>query len=50
MVVLGLLLKERPAIASLDSVLAALSQAVSARHRDLNEVNRAALRKGYELS
>jgi 2-oxoglutarate ferredoxin oxidoreductase subunit gamma len=49
MVVLGLLLKERPAIASLDAVLAALSQAVSARHRELNEINRAALRKGYEL-
>jgi 2-oxoglutarate ferredoxin oxidoreductase subunit gamma len=49
MVVLGLLLKERPAIASLDSVLAALSQAVSARHSELNEVNRAALKRGYEL-
>jgi 2-oxoglutarate ferredoxin oxidoreductase subunit gamma len=50
MVVLGLLLKKRPGIASLETVSAALSEAVSARHRELNDVNRAALKKGYELT
>ncbi len=37
-------------LASLEAVIAALSEAVSARHRELNEINRAALRKGYELA
>jgi 2-oxoglutarate ferredoxin oxidoreductase subunit gamma len=50
MVVLGLLLKKRPGLASLAAVSAALSEAVSARHRELNDINRAALRKGYELA
>jgi 2-oxoglutarate ferredoxin oxidoreductase subunit gamma len=50
MVVLGLLLARRPGIASLASVSAALSEAVSARHRELNDINRAALQKGYELA
>jgi 2-oxoglutarate ferredoxin oxidoreductase subunit gamma len=50
MVVLGLLLKKRPGIASLETVSAALSEAVSARHRELNDINRAALKKGYELA
>jgi 2-oxoglutarate ferredoxin oxidoreductase subunit gamma len=50
MVVLGLLLKRRSGIASLEAVSAALSGAVSARHRELNEVNRAALKRGYELA
>jgi 2-oxoglutarate ferredoxin oxidoreductase subunit gamma len=50
MVVLGLLLKKRPGLASLEAVSAALSEAVSARHRELNDINRAALRKGYELA
>ena len=47
MVVLGALLARRPAIASPASVEAALERAVSARHRELNEVNRKALKKGY---
>jgi 2-oxoglutarate ferredoxin oxidoreductase subunit gamma len=48
MVMLGALLKHRPSIASVDSVLGVLSDAVSARHRELNEVNRKALLAGYE--
>jgi 2-oxoglutarate ferredoxin oxidoreductase subunit gamma len=50
MVMLGALLKHRPGIASVDSVLGVLSEAVSARHRELNEVNRKALLAGYERS
>jgi 2-oxoglutarate ferredoxin oxidoreductase subunit gamma len=50
MVVLGLLLALRPGIASLAAVSAALSEAVSARHRELNDINRAALKKGHELA
>jgi 2-oxoglutarate ferredoxin oxidoreductase subunit gamma len=49
MVVLGALLAVRPAITSVEAVAAALDEGVSARHRELNEINRAALRKGYEL-
>jgi 2-oxoglutarate ferredoxin oxidoreductase subunit gamma len=47
MVALGLLLALRP-VASLDAVLAALGEAVSTRHKDLNEINRKALRKGFD--
>jgi len=47
MVALGALLARRPLVASFAAVEAALDQAVSARHRELNEVNRKALRKGY---
>jgi 2-oxoglutarate ferredoxin oxidoreductase subunit gamma len=47
MVALGLLIRLRP-VASLESLLAALDEAVSARHRDLNQINRAALRKGFD--
>jgi 2-oxoglutarate ferredoxin oxidoreductase subunit gamma len=50
MVVLGLLLGKRPGIASLAAVIAALSEAVSTRHHELNDINRAALQKGYELA
>ena len=50
MVVLGVLAKRRPAIASMDALRAALNEAVSARHRELNQINRAALAKGYELA
>ena len=50
MVVLGALLARRPAIASPASVAEALERAVSARHRELNEVNRKALKKGYEAA
>ncbi len=50
MVMLGLLLKKRPSVCTMDSMAAALEQAVSARNRQLNETNRAALLKGYELA
>lgn len=48
MVMLGALLKRRPSVASLNAVLAVLDDAVSARHRELNQVNRKALAGGYE--
>jgi 2-oxoglutarate ferredoxin oxidoreductase subunit gamma len=50
MVALGALLARRPAVASLPAVEAALDEAVSTRHRELNEVNRKALKKGYEAA
>lgn len=50
MVALGALLKKRPSIASVDSVAACLDSAVSARHRELNEINRRALAQGYEVA
>ncbi len=50
MAVLGALLARRPSIASLDAVVARLDEAVSARHRELNEINRRALAKGYEAA
>jgi 2-oxoglutarate ferredoxin oxidoreductase subunit gamma len=49
MVALGSLLKRRP-VASLDAVIAALDEAVSARNRELNEINRRALRRGYDAA
>ena len=48
MVMLGALLRRRPSIASMNAVLAVLDEAVSARHRELNQVNRKALAGGYE--
>jgi 2-oxoglutarate ferredoxin oxidoreductase subunit gamma len=48
MVMLGALLKRRPAICSLDAVAEVLGEAVSARNRQLNEVNHKALAGGYE--
>ncbi len=50
MVALGVLLKRKPGIASFDSVAGCLDKAVSARHRELNEINRKALAKGYEIA
>ncbi len=50
MVMLGALLKRRPAVASMNAVLAVLDQAVSARHRELNQVNRKALAGGYQAA
>ena len=50
MVMLGALLRRRPGVSTMDSMAAALNQAVSARNRQLNETNRAALQKGYELA
>ena len=48
MVMLGALLRRRPSIATMNAVLAVLDEAVSARHRELNQVNRKALAGGYE--
>jgi len=50
MVTLGALAARRPEVAGLPTVEAALDEAVSARHRELNEVNRKALKKGYEAA
>jgi len=50
MVMLGALLKRRPAVASMDAVVAVLDEAVSARHRELNQVNRKALAGGYQAA
>ncbi|HVO40665.1 MAG TPA: 2-oxoacid:acceptor oxidoreductase family protein [Spirochaetia bacterium] len=50
MVAVGVLLKKKPSIASVDSVAACLDSAVSARHRELNEINRRALAQGYEVA
>ena len=50
MAALGALLRKRPSIASLEAVVASLDQAVSARHRELNVINRRALAKGYEAA
>ncbi|HUI71053.1 MAG TPA: 2-oxoacid:acceptor oxidoreductase family protein [Spirochaetia bacterium] len=50
MAALGALIKRRPAVASMEAVAACLDQAVSARHRELNAINRQALVKGYEAA
>jgi 2-oxoglutarate ferredoxin oxidoreductase subunit gamma len=50
MAMIGALLKRRPSVASLNAVLAVLDEAVSARHRQLNQVNRKALAGGYEAA
>lgn len=50
MVMLGALLKRRPSVTSMDALLAVLDEAVSARHRELNQVNRKALAGGYEAA
>jgi 2-oxoglutarate ferredoxin oxidoreductase subunit gamma len=47
MAALGRLLAARP-VASLDSVIAALDEAVSARNKEMNEINREALRRGFD--
>jgi 2-oxoglutarate ferredoxin oxidoreductase subunit gamma len=49
MVALGLLLKRKP-VASVEAVIAALEEAVSSRHKELNEVNRKALRRGFDAA
>jgi 2-oxoglutarate ferredoxin oxidoreductase subunit gamma len=49
MIMLGLLTKIKPAVASLDSIRATLDQAVSARHRNLNEINKRCLARGFAL-
>ena len=50
MIMLGLLSAIKPEIASLDSIRATLEQAVSARHRNLNEINRRCLERGFALN
>ena len=49
MIMLGLLAKIKPEIASLDSIEATLDEAVSARHRNLNEINKSCLAQGFAL-
>jgi 2-oxoglutarate ferredoxin oxidoreductase subunit gamma len=49
MVMLGLLASIKPEVASLESIKATLDEAVSARHRNLNEINRRCLDRGYAL-
>jgi 2-oxoglutarate ferredoxin oxidoreductase subunit gamma len=49
MVMLGVLAKIKPEVASLDSIQAVLEQAVSARHRNLNEINKRCLSRGFAL-
>ena len=48
MVMLGALLKRKPSVTSMKSVLSVMNEAVSARHRELNAVNQKALAGGYE--
>ncbi|MBN2551726.1 MAG: 2-oxoacid:acceptor oxidoreductase family protein [Spirochaetales bacterium] len=50
MIMLGLLAAIKPEIASLDSIRATLDQAVSARHRNLNEINKRCLERGFALN
>jgi 2-oxoglutarate ferredoxin oxidoreductase subunit gamma len=47
MVMLGALASLRPQLASLDSLIHGLGEAVSARNKKLNQINVACLRKGY---
>jgi 2-oxoglutarate ferredoxin oxidoreductase subunit gamma len=50
MVMLGLLARIKPEIASLESIQTTLDEAVSARHRNLNEINKRCLARGFALS
>ncbi len=47
MAVIGCLLKHKPEIAGLDSVISALDEAVSLRNRKHNDLNRKIIRAGY---
>lgn len=49
MIVLGLLLKHRPVLASLDSVISAVEDVVSSRNKALNKLNISCLKKGFTL-
>ena len=49
MIMLGLLARIKPEVASLESIRATLDQAVSARHRNLNEINKRCLARGFAL-
>jgi 2-oxoglutarate ferredoxin oxidoreductase subunit gamma len=50
MIMLGLLAKLKPEVAALESIRATLDRAVSARHRNLNEINKRCLARGYALN
>ncbi len=50
MVVLGLLAKLKPQLASLEAVIAAMTEGVSARNKELIAVNEAALKRGFALA
>ena len=50
MITLGLLMKLKPHLASLDSVLAAMEEAVSTRNKELNAINAKCMEKGYTLA
>ena len=50
MVVLGLLAKLKPQLASLEAVIAAMTEGVSARNKVLIAVNEAALKRGFALA
>jgi len=49
MIIIGLLLKLKPHLASLESALDAVSEVVSSRNKELNELNKICIKKGYEL-
>jgi len=49
MIMLGLLARIKPQVASLDSIQATLDQAVSVRNRDLNQINKRCLARGFSL-
>jgi len=49
MVMLGALIKLRPQLASLDSLVSGLGEAVSARNKKLIQINIACLKRGYGL-
>ena len=49
MIMLGVLLKLKPELASMDSIIATLNEAVSARNKQLNVININCLKKGYAL-
>ena len=50
MVALGALARLKPEVASLDSIIAGVGEAVSARNRDLQEINLRCLKRGHALS
>jgi len=50
MVMLGVLARIKPEVAALESIRSTLDQAVSARHRNLNEINKRCLDSGFGLN
>jgi 2-oxoglutarate ferredoxin oxidoreductase subunit gamma len=50
MVILGLLARMKPQMASLEAVIAAMKDGVSARNKELIAVNEAALKRGFALA